>query len=603
MQDQATHPESAKSKDAAPPAAPNPAPARLTRRQTYRVRLQRIGLQGKLILAFMAMLTVALGSSCWLFVSQSSGRLSDIMGEQARQISYALALSSKSSVEEGNARELQQIGDDLLKSRNILFVAFLDKNARPISLASREPDFTWAHLPFLRDRTAMLMRVHEEDSPILGRYASVTAPVLNIPIPMLGNLGTRSALAPGNPASGTRLLGYVSVGISEANEEALVRRINYYVVGIGVAIFVISFPLSYMLVHRIFLPIRELVGATQRIAKGDLRTSVAIDRPDVIGELARQFNEMVQTVRAQRDALNDANHSLAEANVKLAEANEQLEHANHKLGRANEDLEKKVADRTSQLEAANKRLVSEISEKEDFVRAVSHDLNAPLRNIDGMAAMLLMKHRDKLDEDVIHRLERIQKNVQVESDLIAELLELSRIKTRRQKMEDLDIGSLVHDLCGMFENDLKSKAIELIVDTPLPVLNCERARMRQVFQNLLDNAIKYMGNGPVRNIHIGCELRGGEAEFYVRDTGIGIDPEDVGKVFVVFRRGKNAAHNAAGKGVGLASVKSIIETYNGTIWVQSKPGEGSTFRFTINGRYVSQRQGRAPAESAAAAGG
>jgi signal transduction histidine kinase len=548
--------------------------------------LQRIGLQGKLILAFMAMLILALGLSCWLFVSQSTRRLSDLMGEQARQISYALALSSKSSIEAGEKRELQQIGEDLLKSRNILFVAFLDKDARPICLASRDPDFTWAHLPFLRDRTATLMRVHEQTSPVLGRYAAVTTPVLNVPVPMPQGNGA-VPLTPGNPDAGTRLMGYVSVGISEANEEALVRRINYYVVGIGFAIFAVCFPFSYMLVHRIFQPIRELVTATKRIAGGDLRTSVAIERPDVIGELARAFNDMVQTVRIQRDALNDANQNLAQANIKLAEANEQLEHANNLLEKANHDLERKVVERTSQLEAANKRLQSEISEKEDFVRAVSHDLNAPLRNIDGMATMLLMKHRDKLDEDVIHRLERIQKNVQVETDLIAELLELSRIKTRRQKMENLNLNVLVNDLCGMFENDLKSKRIDLVIDTPLPVLNCEKARMRQVFQNLIDNAIKYMGDGPAKQIHIGCQVKSDEAEFYVRDTGIGIDQEDLSKVFVVFRRGKNTvAQNVAGKGVGLASVKSIIETYGGTIWVESKPGQGSTFRFTINGKYV-----------------
>jgi signal transduction histidine kinase len=112
--------------------------------------------------------------------------------------------------------------------------------------------------------------------------------------------------------------------------------------------------------------------------------------------------------------------------------------------------------------------------------------------------------------------------------------------------------------------------------------------MRQVFQNLIDNAIKYMGEGPVREIHVGCRLKKGEAEFYVRDTGIGIEADDLGKVFVVFRRGKNtASQNVAGKGVGLASVKTIIETYNGTIWVESEVGKGSTFRFTINGRYVS----------------
>src|SRR5205085_4930750 len=130
-----------------------------------------------------------------------------------------------------------------------------------------------------------------------------------------------------------------------------------------------------------------------------------------------------------------------------------------------------------------------------FLRAVSHDLNAPLRNISGMATMLLMKNREKFDEDIIHRLERIQKNVQVETDLISELLELSRIKTRRQKMETVDLRHMVEELGGMFENDLKSKQIQLIVDTPLPSLSCERARLRQVFQNLIDNAIKYMGDG------------------------------------------------------------------------------------------------------------
>ena len=180
--------------------------------------------------------------------------------------------------------------------------------------------------------------------------------------------------------------------------------------------------------------------------------------------------------------------------------------------------------------------------------------------------------------------------------MIAELLELSRIKTRRQKMENLDLRVLVNDLCGMFENDLKSKRIDLLIDTPLPVLHCEKARMRQVFQNLIDNAIKYMGDGAARKIHVGCQVKSDEAEFYVRDTGIGIDAEDLSKVFVVFRRGKNTvAQNVAGKGVGLASVKSIIETYGGTIWVESKPGHGSTFRFTINGQFV------VPAAKAAAA--
>jgi len=134
---------------------------------------------------------------------------------------------------------------------------------------------------------------------------------------------------------------------------------------------------------------------------------------------------------------------------------------------------------------------------------------------------------------------------------------------------------------------LKTRHISLLVDTEMPVLNGEKARFRQIFQNLIDNAIKYMGDGAPREIHVGCSVRASEAEFYVRDTGVGIDPEDLDKVFFVFRRGKNIlACNAQGKGVGLASVKTIIETYSGQIRVESQRGVGSTFRFTINGQYV-----------------
>ncbi|HQY89727.1 MAG TPA: ATP-binding protein, partial [Tepidisphaeraceae bacterium] len=111
--------------------------------------------------------------------------------------------------------------------------------------------------------------------------------------------------------------------------------------------------------------------------------------------------------------------------------------------------------------------------------------------------------------------------------------------------------------------------------------------IRQIFQNLIDNAIKYMGDRPVREIHVGCRVTTSEAEFWVRDTGIGIHPEDVDKVFFVFRRGRGeSTQKVSGKGVGLASVKSIIETYSGRIWVESVLGEGTSFKFSINGKYV-----------------
>lgn len=527
----------------------------------------RVGLERRLIFCFMAVLSAAIGVTCLVFARETNKRLGDIMGEQARQIAMALAQASEEPAREQDWDELARRAQQLIKGRNMLFVGYLDSTGQPTALATHDPSFTQASLQ-LRPQT--IMQATEARSATFGPYLEVVAPILR-------------AANPSASEASTKLLGYVAVGISQGREETQMRYVQLIVIGIGCLTVIGSLPVAYLLVHHIFQPIRKLVTASRLITRGDLDARVELHRPDAIGDLARSFNDMVEWVRKQQQDLANSNYRLAQANL---------------------DLEKRIEQRTAQLEAANQRLASEIAEKEEFLRAVSHDLNAPLRNISGMAAMLLMKHRDKLDEDIVHRLERIKSNVEIESDLIGELLELSRIKTRRQKMESTDVDQIVVALQDVFESDLRSRSIALFVDTPLPVLYAEKARIRQVFQNLIDNAIKYMGDGGTREIHIGCVAGASELEFYVRDTGLGIDAEDVGKVFSVFHRGKNTgAPNVAGKGVGLASVKSIVETYNGRIWVTSEPGKGSTFRFTFNGKFVmpALRADRAAALSATAA--
>lgn len=512
----------------------------------------RIGLQGKLLLAFVALVTAALGTSCWLYVNDTNRRLEDLLANEARQTASTLSIAGAQAWGDDAALKLGRLGDDLVHSRNIVYVVFHDADGKPTIVRSRETGFEGFALHTFE--TADLMRVHP-------RRINSGEPLLEVTWPVICHAARGDSVA-----RGRGVMGYVSVGVSRSRVETELTRVQYWVVGVGGVLVLLSLPVAYVLVHRIFLPIRQLVTATKRLAAGDLDCRVASDRSDLIGTLARAFNDMTKQVKNQQDALTYANARLADGY---------------------RDLETKVDQRTLQLETANKRLSNEIAEKEDFLRAVSHDLNAPLRNISGMVTMLLLKKKDMFDEDVVNRLERIRKNVEVETDLITELLELSRIKTRRQEMEMVEIEGMVWELRGMFENDLKTRGIDLVVDSALPNLNCERARVRQVFQNLIDNAIKYMGEGAKREIHVGCTLRLSEAEFYVRDTGLGIDAEDVGKVFHIFRRGKHAANAAiAGKGVGLASVKSIVETYSGKIWVESQVGKGSCFRFTINGQYV-----------------
>ena len=577
----------------------------------------RTGLQGKLVLSFMFLLVITLGAASIQFVLESRQMTAEVLGAKAETIAGTIAIGAENALARGDETELAALGRKVLRDRDIVGLAVFSPGGDLLSSNWQDGDPHGIHARLVRNPRAHpddAYGAHAQADAALGPYVEASAAVRT------------TAHADGSGHS--RVLGFVTVCLSQGDHAWRIGQSQLMVVLIGAVSALVSLPLVYMLVHRIFHPIRALVDATNRIAGGDLETEVAVHRPDVIGTLARSFNEMVKKVRRQQQLLAATNEKLAATNEQLEAANAQLARANYDLAQANESLadanrglEEKVRQRTGQVEAANNRLRREIAEKEDFLRAVSHDLNAPLRNIAGMATMLLLKNKEKFDEDVIHRLERIQKNVQVETDLIAELLELSRIKTRRQKVEPVDLNTLVAEVAGLFENDLRSRQISLIVDNPLPVVECEPARLRQVFQNLIDNAIKYMcdaggnpepdcqepatsggGGGRLKEIRIGCAVRMDGAEFYVRDTGIGIEPEDLDKVFFIFRRGKSpTVQGVAGKGVGLASVKSIVETYEGTIWVQSELGKGSTFRFTIDGKYVPAAQALAQAAVVAAA--
>jgi len=535
------------------------------------------GLQGNLVICFLVLLASTLGASCWLFVSESHESFHVMAVQHARQLSQTLAMASEPPLQRGDAAELQRIGAELMRTRGVVAVAFFDPFGKQLAVASLDPDVERADQSYFsnpRERSIALSTPTDGWTASLGRYVEMTVPVAR---QNGGEHGGRNALGD--------VLGYVTICISQSYADARSQNVTMSVVLIGAVAVLVCVPMMYLLVNRVFTPIRQLVAATDRIARGELDTRVADDRDDVIGTLARSFNKMAQTVRSQQTALAESNRRLAAANQRLEQANQGLEVA--------------VRDRTAQLEQANARLSSEIAEKDDFLRTVSHDLNAPLRNIAGMASMLLAKHRESFDTEVVHRLERIQKNVEVETALIGELLELSRIKTRRQKMEPVAIAEVVAEVEDLVAQDLENKQIRFVLDTELPTLKCERARFRQLFQNLVDNAVKYMGPGsartdatesgegresqPLREIHVGCRTFGEHPEFYVSDTGMGIDPADLENVFRIFRRGKSQAVQAvAGKGVGLASVKSIVETYGGMIRVQSNVGMGSTFSFTID---------------------
>ena len=514
-----------------------------------------LGLQDKLLISMTLLVCVTLLAAGLAFTWYGGQQVRLLKRQEGGHVAAAAAVAAAHVLDvpqDGpRADQLDALARRLLLAPDITAVSFYDDHGRPLSAWRNGED--GEAIRFVTDvLSAGEVALEDERNP-----AAVASPALDVLLPIITDV---------NDAGDLRPRGFVGVRVNNASAMAYVHQASRVIAGGGLAVLAVILPLVFLMVHRAFAPIRRLDVAARQVAAGRFET-VDVVRGDALGNLAEAFNYMVIRLAEQRGRVDEAQARLLEANL---------------------NLERKVDRRTYEIESASRQLANEIAEKEDFLRAVSHDLNAPLRNIDGLVAMLLRKHEKDLPPEVLGRLDRIKKNVKHETDLINELLELSRIKTRRDEMEPVNLEELIWDLRGLFEADLRQRGIDLVIESRLPTLLAERGRIRQIFQNLIDNAVKYMGDGGVARIAIGARVGRSETEFWVSDTGIGVPPEDVDKVFFVFRRGSNQGA-IAGKGVGLASVKSIVENYHGKIWVESgraTGGRGSTFRFTINGRFV-----------------
>lgn len=219
------------------------------------------------------------------------------------------------------------------------------------------------------------------------------------------------------------------------------------------------------------------------------------------------------------------------------------------------------------------------SELEHFVYTISHDLKTPVVSIQGFSSILLNDFRHDLDASSYNYLERIQYNANKMEKMITDLLELSRVGRVVNPFEEVSMTEVVNQAVNELLFSLKDKKIKLSVDKNMPTFFCDRARMVQAFMNLVGNSIKYIGeNNASPQIRIGYRDKDNADLFFVRDNGIGIDRQYHEKIFGLFQRAARELDSEdEGSGIGLAIVRKIIENHNGKIWVESQPGNGSTF--------------------------
>jgi signal transduction histidine kinase len=260
--------------------------------------------------------------------------------------------------------------------------------------------------------------------------------------------------------------------------------------------------------------------------------------------------------------------------AQLREANAALEREiqdRKEAVRRTEQLNKQLLQQTSRLEVANKEL-------ESFAYSVSHDLRAPLRHIDGYVDML-REDNPNLGEESGRYLHTISESAMQMSVLIDNLLSFSRMGRADLISTEVDMAVLVEEVRRELSPDTAKRDIRWKIG-PLPKVRCDQPMLRQVWMNLLDNAVKYTRQRETAEIQVGCVDRPNDYEFFVKDNGAGFDMQYADKLFGIFQR-LHFKEEFEGTGIGLANVRRIIARHGGRTWAEGENKRGATFYFTI----------------------
>jgi signal transduction histidine kinase len=321
-----------------------------------------------------------------------------------------------------------------------------------------------------------------------------------------------------------------------------VTNLRNLAVIILVIVIVLSGIIAFSIAHSISEPIKRLSEGAAIIGSGNLDYKIGTNHKDEIGHLSRTFDKMTSDLKQTTASRDELNREIIER-----------KQAQEELVRSNKDLEQ-------------------------FAYVASHDLQEPLRAVAGFVELLRRNLKNSLDDKTTEYMDFAIDGAKRMQSLISGLLEYSRVGTQGKEPQKVNSKEALDEALSRLQASIKETGAEITADG-LPVIYFDDVQLSQLFQNLIGNAIKFRGEQSPR-INIIAVRKDGEWQFAVSDNGIGIEPQYAERIFMIFQR-LHSREKYPGTGIGLSICKKIVERHNGKIWVESKPGNGSTFYFTV----------------------
>jgi signal transduction histidine kinase len=394
------------------------------------------------------------------------------------------------------------------------------------------------------------------------------------------------------------------------NERLLRRSVldiegTLFVVGL---IFTVTLAYGLMASHRLFV---SLLRGTESLTRDDFAHRLEMaNRNDEFGLLAGRFNLMAEHLQERDEQIRRKAEQVEDANRRLHELNETLEEKveerTHDLQATLEQVRQTgvaLEDSRRRLEVANQELTRANQAKANFLSIVSHELKTPLSVINGFLSLILDERYQSDPRQLREAVQISKRRGEQLSRMIDELIDLSRLDARSMVLhvEEADTGALLRELATEFAEETRRRGLSLELHLPgeLPPVPCDPDKMRQVFTNLLANAIKFSPDGG--RIDVEADLRPDEIVYCCRDTGIGIPAAEVEKVFEKFYQvDSTATRRFGGAGLGLSIVREIMLLHGGRAWAESSPGHGSAFFVSLPRHPLAARPASAAEQDPAA---